>query len=215
MGYDREELQRYNESANLKEVLQGGKNKGEKTIKSEILAQDQYKQDIMDALLQIRRVIKPMQDDESGEFYLQEFVRMEDGTGRWKMVSNVTDDEWNKLTKDGILNEEGAKAVLGHLNGLSNNNVALSNMTDEEINDIGRESEYALTDKLTNKREEFGIEDTDDIEWIIATFIRPNVKAALKKSKNGAFLKKLLTETSLVGSLDEQEEDKNLLDKLR
>jgi len=215
MAYNEEELKKYNESANLKEVLKGGKGKGENTIKSEILSQDQYKQDIMDALLQIRRKIKPMQDDESGEVYLQEFVRLEDGTGRWKMVKHISDQQWKNLKKDGVINEQGAKDILGHLNSLSNNNVSLSNLTQEQILKLGRESEFSLTDKLTNNRDEYGIESTDDVKWIVDSIVRPQVMAGLSKSKNGALVKELLRETKLVGSMDEGEDDGGILDNLR
>lgn len=215
MSYDDEELRKYNEAANLKEVLRGGKEKGETTIKSEILSQDQYKQDIVDSLLQIRRKIKPMQDEKTGETYLQEFVRMEDGTGRWKKVSNISDQQWKDLKKDGVVNEQGAKDILGHLNSLSNNNVSLSNLKQEQILTLGRDSELSLTDKLTNNREEYGIESEDDIKWIIDSIVRPNVMAGLSKAKNGALIRELLRETKLVGSLDEEEEDGKLLDNLK
>lgn len=215
MSYDDEELRKYNKAANLKEVLRGGKQNGETTIKTEILSQDQYKQDIVDSLLQIRRKIQPMQDEETGEVYLQEFVRIEDGTGRWKKVSNISDKQWKELKKDGVVNEQGAKDVLGHLNSLSNNNVSLSNLTKEQILTLGRDSELSLTDKLTNNREEYGIESEDDIKWIIDSIVRPNVMAGLSKAKNGALIRELLRETKLVGSLDEEEDDSGLLDNLK
>lgn len=215
MSYDNEELQKYNEAANLKEVLRGGKDKGENTIKSEILSQDQYKQDIVDSLLQIRRKIQPMQDEETGEIYLQEFVRMEDGTGKWKRVSNISDKQWKDLKKDGVVNEQGAKDILGHLNALSNNNVSLSNLKQEQILTIGRDSELSLTDKLTNNRDEYGIDSEDDVKWIIDSIVRPNVMAGLSKAKNGALIRELLRETQLVGSLDDQEDDGGILQNLK
>jgi len=215
MSYDDEELRQYSEASNLKEVLKGGKKEGENTIKSEILAQDQFKQDVADGILQIERQLYPMENEETGEIYLQEFVRMEDGTGRWKQVSRISDKEWKELKKGGVANEQCAKDVLAHLNSLSNNNVSLSNLTQEQILTLGRDSELTLTDKLTNNRDDYDIQSEDDVKWIIDSIVRPNVMAGLSKAKNGALVRELLRETRLVGSLDDEEDDDGLLDSLR
>lgn len=215
LGYTKEELQKFNENANLKEVLKSGKARGENTIKSEILAQDQYKQNIMDALLNIRRVKKPMEDPDTGEIILQEFVRLEDGSGKWKQVKNIPEDTWNELTQDGVVTEKGAKAILGHLNSISNNNVSLANLKSEEINNIGKESELSLTQKLANNREEYGIDSPDELEWIVSSVVRPNVMANLSKAKDGALIREILRETKLVGSLDDEDDDGGIFDSLK
>jgi len=201
-----EQFKKYAENASVKEIMQGGKNNGENSFRSQILAQDQYKQEVIDGLLRIRRKTVPMETNE-GEMYFQEFVRLEDGSGQWKKVSNITDKEWEELKKGGVINEEGAKDILTHLNAISNNHVSLSNLTKDNISTIGRESELSLTQKLVNNREKYDIDSPDDIEWVITSIVRPPVMAGLSKSKNGSFAGELLRETKLVGSLDDEEEE--------
>lgn len=208
MSISKEEMQKYNEKANLKEVLQGGKQEGKNTIISEILAQDQYKQEIMDGLLQVRRTRKPLKTND-GELILQEFVRLEDKTGRWKKVSQIPQEKWEELKSGGVVNERGAKDILSHLNSNSNNNIALANLSTQQINNLGREQEFALHEKLQNNKEEYGIDDTDDITWIISSIIRPNIMANYSKAKKGGFIKELLRETKLAGSLDDEENQNN------
>lgn len=215
MSYDEEELQKFNEKANLKEVLLGGQEKGENNFRSQILAQDQFKQEIIDGLLRIRRKTVPL-ERENGRIYFQEFVRLEDGSGQWLPVSDITEQQLKELKKGGVVYEEGAKDVLTHLNSLTNNMVSLSNLTEEQISELGGQSELALTDMLNDNRDEYGIEHPDDIEWIITSIVRPNVMAGLSKAKNGSFVKELLSQTKLVGSLDDQnEENENFWDNFR
>jgi len=209
MSIDPEELQKYNEHAGVKEVLQGGKQKGRNSLASEILSQDQYKQNIVDGLLRIQRQKIPMTDEETGETILQEFVRLENGTGQWKKVSDISDKEWEEMKSGGVVNEEGAEEILTHLQSVSNNNISLSNLTKKQINDIGRNSTLSLQSKLINNKEQYGIDSTDDIEWVLMSIIVPNVQGSLNKAKNGSLVGELLRETKLVGSLDDQDEEKS------
>lgn len=206
MEVSKEELKKFHEKSTLKGVLKGGDNGGQNTLAQEILGQDQYKQEIIDGLLGIRRVKKPMEDDE-GNIILQEFIRLEDGSGRWKMVSDVSDNELEELKKNGHINEDGAKAVLTTLNGIANNNVSLSNLTQEQINNIGEDAVRSIDSKLRSKRTEYGIDSTDDLEWIMTNLVNPNIMGGLSKAKSGKFIKELLSQTNLVGSLDDEEDD--------
>ena len=202
-----EEMRKYHEKATIQNVLKGGKNQGQNTLAQEILGQDQYKQEIIDGLLGVRRTKKPM-ETEDGQLYLQEFVRLEDQTGRWLKVSDVPDDKWQELKRGGPVEEEGAKAVLTTLNSIANNNVSLSNLTQKQINNIGEPAVRAIDHKLRANRESYGIESTEDLEWIMTSIVNPNVMGGLSKAKNGKFIKELLSQTNLVGSLDDEDEDK-------
>jgi hypothetical protein len=201
-----EELQKYHEKATLQNVLKGGKNQGQNSIAQEILAQDQYKQEIIDGLLGVRRTKKPM-ETEDGQLYLQEFVRLEDQSGRWFKLSDISDERWKKIKKNGPIQENGAKAVLTTLNGIANNNVSMSNLTQTQINKIGEQAVRSIDNKLRSNRESYGIQSTQDLEWIMTNIINPNVMGGLNKAKNGKFIKELLSQTNLVGSLDDEEED--------
>jgi len=202
----KEEMQKYHEKATIQNVLKGGKNGGKNSIAQEILAQDQYKQDIIDGLLGVRRVKEPM-ETEDGQLYLQEFVRLEDKTGRWLKLSDISDKRWKKIKKNGPVQENGAKAVLVTLNGIANNNVSMSNLSQSQINKIGEQAVRSIDNKLRSHRNEYGISSTEDLEWIMTNIINPNVMGGLNKAKNGKFIKELLSQTNLVGSLDEDEED--------
>lgn len=206
MDVSDEELKKFHEKSTVKNVLKGGKNGGQNTLAQEILAQDQYKQEVIDGLLGVRRTKKPMQTEE-GKVYLQEFIRLEDGTGRWKMVSEVSEGQLQDLKKDGHVSEEGAKAVLTTLNSIANNNVSLSNLTQDQINNLGEDAVSAIDSKLRSKRRDYNIESTDDLEWIITSIVSPNVLGGLSKAKNGKFIKAILSNINLVGSLDDEEED--------
>lgn len=203
-----EELQKYHEKATLQQVLKGGKKGGQNSIAQEILAQDQYKQEIIDGLLGVRRVKKPM-ETEDGQLYLQEFVRLEDQSGRWLKLDDLSDQQWREIKSNGRIEEEGAKAVLTTLNGIANNNVSMSNLTQKQINKIGEQAVRSIDNKLRSHRQEYGIDSTEDLEWIMTNIINPNVMGGLNKAKNGKFIKELLSQTNLVGSLDDEEEDGN------
>lgn len=203
---DESDLKKFNERATVKSVLKGGNQEGRNTIAQEILAQDQYKQQVIDGLLKIRRVKKPV-ETEDGKVILQEFVRLEDGTGRWFKVSDIPDSKWQELKKGGAINEEGAKDVLTTLNGIANNNVSLSNLTRDQINKLGLEASMAIDSKLRNNKEDYGIDSADDISWIMHDIVNPNVLGGLSKAKNGAMIGELLREINLVGSLDDEEDD--------
>lgn len=206
MDISDEDLKKYHEKSTVRDVIKGGKNQGKNTVVQEILAQDQYKQEVIDGLLGIRRTKKPMQTEE-GELYLQEFIRLEDGTGRWKMVSSLSESKMQELKKDGHVNEKGAKAVLTTLNGVANNNVSLSNLTKQQINDIGKNAVKSIDDKLHNNMDDYGIDSPDDIEWIIMDIVAPNVLGGLSKARNGKYAQAVLTNINLVGSLDDDEDD--------
>jgi len=208
MDVSEEEMKKFHEKSTLKNVLQGGKNQGQNTLAQEILGQDQYKQEIIDGLLGVRRIKKPMQTEE-GQLYLQEYVRLEDGSGRWFKVSDISDDKWENIKEGGHINEEGAKAVLTTLNGMANNNVSLSNLTQTQINNLGKDAVTSIDSKLRNMKQEYNITNTDDLEWIMTNIVNPNVLGGLSKAKNGKFIKELLSQTSLVGSLDDENEDDN------
>lgn len=206
MDISEDDLKKFHEKSTVKNVLKGGKNGGQNTLAQEILAQDQYKQEVIDGLLGVRRTKKPMQTEE-GKVYLQEFIRLEDGTGRWMMVSDVSEGQLKDLKKNGHVNEEGAKAVLTTLNGIANNNVSLSNLTQEQINNLGEDAVSAIDSKLRNGRTQYDIKSTDDLEWIITNIVSPNVLGGLSKAKNGKFIKAVLSNINLVGSLDDEEEE--------
>lgn len=203
---EKEELKKFHEKSTIKNVLKGGKNNGQNSLAQEILGQDQYKQEVIDNLLGVRRIKQPMKT-EDGNLYLQEFIRLEDQSGRWEKVSNLSDDKLEELKKNGHVNEEGAKAVLTTLNGLANNNVSLSNLSQTQINNLGEDAVMSIDSKLRSNRKEYGIQSTDDLEWIITNIVSPNVLAGLSKAKNGKFIKELLTNTNLVGTLDDEDEE--------
>jgi len=205
MSLEDEQIQQFNETTNLKQALKGGQSEGRNSVIEEILSQDKYKQQIMDGLLKIRRVKRPEKQD--GEIVLQEYVRLEDGSGRWKRVSDIEEDKWEDIKKGGAVNEEGAKDVLTTLNGLSNNNVKLSNLTQDQINDLGLNAAMAIDNKLRNNKDVYGIESTDDVEWIMNDIINPNLLTALSAAKNGNLVAEILREIRLVGSLDDDEDD--------
>jgi len=206
MDISNDDLKKFHEKSTVKNVLKGGKNQGQNSLAQEILGQDHYKQEIIDGLLGVRRQKEPMKT-EDGKLYLQEFIRLEDGSGRWLMVSDVSDEQLDRIKKDGHVNEDGAKAVLTTLNGIANNNVSLSNLTQQQINNLGEDAVGSIDSKLRSGREEYGIKSTDDLEWIITNIVSPNVLGGLSKAKNGKFIKELLSNTNLVGSLDEDEEE--------
>jgi len=210
---DKDVVEQYHEKANLKEVLTQ-QSKDANSFRSQILAQDQWKQEIMDAVLSIRRKTLPM-ENQDGETYLQDFIRLEDGTGRWKKVGNISSKELDEIKSGGIVNEEGAKFILGHLEGLTNNNIALSNLTQSQINKVCREAELTLRQALINKREQFGIDDTDDVKEIVSSIVRPNMLANFSKAKNGSFITEILREIRMVGSMDDEDEDDGWIDRLQ
>lgn len=199
-------MKKYQEQATVKNVLKGGKNQGQNTLAEEILGQDQYKQEIVDGLLGVRRIKKPM-ETENGQIYLQEFVRLEDQSGKWYPVHAIDDDKWKELKQQGPVTEQAAKTVLTTLNGVGNNNVALSNMTQKQINNIGENMVRSIDNKLRSNRKEYGIDSAEEIEWIMDNIVVPNTVAGLSKAKGGKFIKELLTQTNLVGSLDDEEDD--------
>lgn len=201
-----EELSKYHEKATIQQVLKGGKNGGKNSIAQEILAQDQYKQEIIDGLLGVQRIKIPM-ETEDGPDYLQEFVRLEDKSGRWFKLSDISDERWKKIKKNGPIHENGAKAVLTTLNGIANNNVSMSNLTQKQINKIGEQAVRSIDNKLRSHRKEYRINTTEDLEWIMTNIINPNVMGGLNKAKNGKFIKELLSQTNLVGSLDDEEDE--------
>lgn len=206
-GISEDQLEQYNRNVNIKDLIKGGQNEGRNGLAQEILAQDKYKQSIIDGLLQIERKRVPMKDDE-GRMVLQEFVKLEDGSGRYVQTRYLSTEQLEELKTGGPVNEQGAKDVLTTLNGISNNNVSLSNLTQKQINDIGRPAVISIHSKLKNNRKEYGIDSTDDIEWVMTNIIVPNVLAGLSKAKNGAMIGELLRETRLVGSLDDEDDDK-------
>lgn len=211
MGTDisEEDLKKFQQKTNIKQLMRGGNQQGENTITQEILAQDQYKQDVMDGLLGIRREKLPWRDDETGEIYLQEFIKLEDGTGRWKRPDKISDEQWEKIKEGGMITEEGAKDILNVLNSISNNNVALSNLTKDTINQVARNAMFAIDYKLRSNKNEYGLESTEEIEQIMHTIIIPNIMAALNKAKNGSLMAEILRDFKIVGSLDEEDDDSN------
>jgi hypothetical protein len=209
-----ETVKQYNEQANLEELIrkQQESNQG---LKEQILSQDKYLQEIMNSLLQIRRKTEPMEHPETGEVYLQTFIKLEDGSGRWRKPSNLSKDQMKELKSGGIINEEGAKFIIGHLQALTNNNIALSNMSQSQINKICRDAELSLRDYLTNQREDFGITSTDAQKEIISGIVRPNMTANFSKAKNGQFVTEILREIRMVGSMDDEEEDEGVIASLK
>jgi len=203
-----EELKKFHEKSTIQNVLKGGKNQGQNSLAQEILGQDQYKQEVIDGLLGVRREKKPMKTDD-GQLYLQEFVRLEDGSGRWFKVSDIEDSKWREIKKGGHIKEEGAKAVLTTLNSIANNNVSLSNLSQKQINNLGEDAVTSIDSKLRSNRKEYGIDSTEDLEWIITNIVTPNVLGGLSKAKNGKFIKELLSNTNLVGSLDEEDQEES------
>lgn len=208
-----EQVQKYNEQANLEELIrkQQESNQG---LKEQILSQDKYIQEIMNSLLQIRRKTETMQHPETGEVYLQTFIKLEDGSGRWRKPSNLSNEQMKQLKTGGIINEEGAKFIVGHLQALTNNNIALSNLTNDQINKICRDAELGLRDYLTNNREDFAINSPDAQKEIISGIVRPNMTANFSKAKNGQFVTEILREIRMVGSMDDEEEDEGFMAKI-
>lgn len=207
MSMSDEDLKRFGERANAKQIMKGGQGDGKTSLREQILAQDQYKQDIIDGLLKIRRTREPMQDEETGQVYLQEFVRLEDGSGQWLKLTDISDEKWDELKNNGMINPEGAEDIMAHINSISNNNVALSNLTESEIKDIGRNSSLALLNKLNNNRERYGIQSTDEVEEIVFSIVLPNIMSSLSKAKNGELIGEILRETKIVGSFNDDEDD--------
>jgi len=202
-----EKLKKFQERSNLKQVMKGGRGEGKSTVTEEILAQDQYKQEVMDGLTGVRREKIPWQDEESGEVFLQEFVRLNDGSGRWRMPHNISDEQWDEIRQEGLANEECARDVLTVLNGISNNNVALSNLKEKDIKMIARNAMIAIDSKLESNREEYNIESTDQIEVIMDNIIIPNILAALNKAKDGSLMAELLRQFKMVGTVGDEDDD--------
>jgi polyhydroxyalkanoate synthesis regulator phasin len=209
---DDETVENYHEKANLEQLVKQNM-QDSNSFRKMLLAQDQWKQEIMDGLLNIRRKTIPMTDEE-GKTYLQDFIRLEDGTGRWKQVGELSDDELDEIKSGGIINEQGAKFVLGHLESVTNNNIALSNMTQEQINKVCREAELSLRNKLINNRGKFDIDSTDDVKEIVSSIVRPNMIANFSKAKNGQFVTEILREIRMVGSMDDEEDDEGWMARL-
>jgi len=209
---DTDTAQAYHEQTNIKQLMQQQQNK-EESFRQMILGQDQWQQKVLDGLLNIQRRTE-MVDNQEGETILQDFIKLKDGTGEWKQPRHLSDKQIKKIKSGGIVNEKGAKFIIGHLNSIDNNNIALSNMSQQKINKVCREAENSLRNILTNRREEFGIDSPADRRQIIASIVRPNMTANFSKAKNGQFVKELLRQTRMMGSLDEEEDEDNLMDKL-
>jgi len=80
-------------------------------------------------------------------------------------------------------------------------------LTQDQINNLGEDAVSAIDSKLRSNRRDYNIESTDDLEWIITSIVSPNVLGGLSKAKNGKFIKAILSNINLVGSLDDEEED--------
>lgn len=206
---DKEVRDNYREETNIKQMIQQQAEQKE-SFRKMILGQDQWKQEVMNGLLNIRRRTE-LVENQQGETILQDFIKLEDGSGEWKQPRHLTDRELEEIKSGGIVNEKGAKFIIGHLNSVDNNNIALSNMSQERINKVCREAENSLRNILTNNRKEFDIDSPADRRQIIASIVRPNMTANFSKAKNGQFVKELLRQTRMMGSLDEEEEDDNWL----
>lgn len=202
-----EQIRNYQAKANLKEVVRGGNNEGKNRVTDIILAQDQYKQEIIDGLLEIRRKLVRMEDENGNTKFLQEFVRLEDGSGRWYPVSEIPSEKWKQIKSGGIVSEKGARRVLTHLNSTSNNNIIFGNLSQRQINQLGLNSAMSIDNLLRNNREEYGIQSTDEVEWIMNSMVNYNQMAALSKAKSGKMIGEALRNINLVGNLDEDEDD--------
>ncbi|MFB6193043.1 MAG: hypothetical protein ABEK00_02230 [Candidatus Nanohaloarchaea archaeon] len=202
---DKEKREAYRKQANVKKMIKQQQDKQE-SFRKMILGQDQWKQEVMNGLLNIRRRTEVVEDEE-GRTVLQDFIKLENGSGRWKQPKHLSERELDEIKSGGIVNEKGAKFIIGHLNSVDNNNIALSNMDQAKINKVCREAENSLRNILTNRRKEFGIESPADRRQIVASIVRPNMSANFSKAKNGQFVKELLRQTRMMGSLDDEEED--------
>lgn len=206
---DKKVAENYHEQANIKELIKQNAEQQE-NFRKMILGQDQWQQKVLDGLLNIRRQTKLVENQE-GVTILQDFIKLEDGTGEWRQPRHLSDQQMDEIKSGGIVNEKGAKFIIGHLNSIDNNNIALSNMSQTKINKVCREAENSLRNILINRREEFGIDSPGDVRQIVSSIVRPNMTANFSKAKNGQFVKELLRQTRMMGSLDDEEEDDNWL----
>jgi len=210
---DEEQMKAYHENVNIKQMMKESAER-EESFRQSILGQGQWKQEVINGLLNIQRQTKVV-EKESGETVLQDFIKLEDGTGEWRQPRNLSDEQMDQIKSGGICNEKGAKFIIGFLNSVDNNNIALSNMSQERINEVCREAEISLRTMLSNRRNEFDIKNPSDVRQIIAGIVRPNMAANFSKSKNGQFVKELLRQTRMMGSLDEEDEDGDWFDSLK
>lgn len=206
---DKEVRDQVREETNFKEMMKQSAEK-EESFRKMILGQDEWKHEVMNSLLNIQRRTEKAKD-EKDRIYLQDFIKLENGTGEWRQPRHLTSKELEQIKSGGICNEKGAKFIIGHLNSVDNLNIALSNMTQKRINKICREAENSLRNSLMNRRKEFGIDSPADVRQIISSIVRPNMAANFSKSKNGQFVKELLRQTRMMGSLDDEEKDEGFM----
>lgn len=199
----------YHEQTNIKQLMQQQQEK-EESFRQMILGQDHWQQKVLDGLLNIQRRTE-MVENQQGQTILQDFIKLKNGTGEWKQPRHLSDKQLKQIKSEGMVNEKGAKFIIGHLNGIDNNNIALSNMSQDKINKVCREAENSLRNILTNRREEFGIDSPADRREIVASIVRPNMTANFSKAKNGQFVKELLRQTRMMGSLDEEQDEEGFL----
>lgn len=207
MEFSDDQIRRFNEKSNLKQTVRGGDNEGKNHIIDLIIAQDNYKQQVIDGLLEIRRKLVEITDEQGNPKFLQEFVRLEDGSGRWYPVSEISDEKWSEIKSGGVVNEKGAKRVLTHLNAMSNENIIFGNLSQKQIDRLGLNSALAIDNVLRNNKDRFDIQSTDHVEWIMNSMVNPNQLTSLSKSKNGKMIGETLRNINLVGSLDEDEDE--------
>lgn len=215
---DDETIKQHHESVNLDQQIKK-KAKSNDNLRSQILAQDQWKQEVLNSLLQIRRKTqaidvttgKPanMVEECQNGIYLQDFIRLEDDSGTWKPVQALSREELDQIKSGGICNEEGAKFVIGVLDSLTNNNIALSNMSEKRLLKIQREAMLSLRRFLINNRKAFDIDSIGAVHTIMSGIIRPNMTANFSKAKNGQFVSEILREIRMVGSMDDEEDDED------
>lgn len=210
---DKDVRDQVREETNFKQMMKQSAEK-EESFRKMIMGQDEWKQEVMNSLLNIQRRTYPV-ENEQGHTVLQDFIKLEDGTGEWKQPRHLSDKELDEIKSGGIANEKGAKFIIGHLNSVDNNNIALSNMSQKRINKVCREAENSLRNLLTNRRDEFGIDSPADRRQVIASIVRPNMTANFSKAKNGQFVKELLRQTRMMGSLDDEENEDGWMAKLQ
>lgn len=209
MDISKDQIKRFNEKSNLKNTIRGGQQEGKNHVVDLIIAQDNYKQQVIDGLLEIRRKLVTIENDQGQPAYLQEFVRLEDGSGQWLPVDQIPEEKWNEIKEGGVVNEKGAKRVLTHLNAVSNENIIFGNLSQSQINNIGLNAANAIDSLLRSNMDKFEIDSVEQIEWIMDSMVNPNQLTSLSKSKNGKMIGETLRNINLVGSLDDEEDDES------
>lgn len=205
-----EQMQQMNEAQQVKKAIKSSN--ADVSFKEEVLNQDKYKEAIIDSLLGIRRLRVPEKNNDGEVVALKEFVRVEEPKGTWKRVDKMSDDEWNDLKKSGgVLTEEGVEKVTMHLNSLSNNNISLSNLEEDQIKNLAIKTQKEIALTLQKDPERYGINDPQVLKEICTSVILPNVLGSLQKAENGKWVKELLRNTNAVANLDEAEDESSNL----